>query len=361
MAAKGVLGDLNPLGDGSCRSLAGDGACVPKILPAAELEGSLTGSSLFGFVVADSGIDHQSRCRTPFTGATMPAKKGSIRDKVRALREKNAAAGAADPADVPHVPPPAAAAEASAESIHGDTGGERRGELEREQNQENAALREQKREEPEPEPEEQHTERAAEEQRQLEEHAKRQEAERQRAEREAEELRTQEEEAKGAEDARLLAEEAGRVQEEGSRTGGEDARTLEDCVLSTVLHEKCAAAGDGDGAAAQETAQEYKEEAQDEFEDAAGEEPQLSEQERLKLWREAARARAGTSAQPADAEQQPERPAAVALRGFDGEAAQSGRGGGAGAAAAGDGIGVWVADHRVDLGRCGACCINPKT
>ena len=45
MAAKGVLGDLNPLGDGSCRSLADNGARVPKILPtvAAELEGSLTG------------------------------------------------------------------------------------------------------------------------------------------------------------------------------------------------------------------------------------------------------------------------------------------------------------------------------
>jgi len=41
VAAKGVLGDLNPLGDGSCRSLAYNGARVPKILPAAELEGSL--------------------------------------------------------------------------------------------------------------------------------------------------------------------------------------------------------------------------------------------------------------------------------------------------------------------------------
>jgi len=43
VAAKGVLGDLNPLGDGSCRSLADNGARVPKILPAAELEGSLIG------------------------------------------------------------------------------------------------------------------------------------------------------------------------------------------------------------------------------------------------------------------------------------------------------------------------------
>ena len=41
MAAKGVLGDLNPLGDGSCRSLADNGARVPKVLPAAELEGTL--------------------------------------------------------------------------------------------------------------------------------------------------------------------------------------------------------------------------------------------------------------------------------------------------------------------------------
>jgi len=29
--------------DGSCLSLADNGVCVPKILPAAELEGSLTG------------------------------------------------------------------------------------------------------------------------------------------------------------------------------------------------------------------------------------------------------------------------------------------------------------------------------
>jgi hypothetical protein len=42
VAAKGMLGDLNPLGDGPCRSLADDGARVPKILPAAELEGFLT-------------------------------------------------------------------------------------------------------------------------------------------------------------------------------------------------------------------------------------------------------------------------------------------------------------------------------
>jgi hypothetical protein len=43
VVAKGVLRDLNPLGDGSCRSLADNGARVPKILPAVELEGSLTG------------------------------------------------------------------------------------------------------------------------------------------------------------------------------------------------------------------------------------------------------------------------------------------------------------------------------
>jgi hypothetical protein len=42
VAAKGMLGDLNPLGDGQCRRLADNGARVPKILPAAELEGFLT-------------------------------------------------------------------------------------------------------------------------------------------------------------------------------------------------------------------------------------------------------------------------------------------------------------------------------
>jgi hypothetical protein len=43
VAAKGVFGDLNPLGDSPCRSLADSGARVPKILPMVELEGFLTG------------------------------------------------------------------------------------------------------------------------------------------------------------------------------------------------------------------------------------------------------------------------------------------------------------------------------
>jgi hypothetical protein len=37
VATEGVLGDLNPLGDGPCRSLADNGARVPKVLPAADL------------------------------------------------------------------------------------------------------------------------------------------------------------------------------------------------------------------------------------------------------------------------------------------------------------------------------------
>jgi len=43
VAAKGVLGDRNLLGDSPCRSLADSGARVPKVLPTAELEGFLTG------------------------------------------------------------------------------------------------------------------------------------------------------------------------------------------------------------------------------------------------------------------------------------------------------------------------------
>jgi hypothetical protein len=38
-----VLRDLHPLGDSPCRSLADSGACVPKVLPTAELEGFFTG------------------------------------------------------------------------------------------------------------------------------------------------------------------------------------------------------------------------------------------------------------------------------------------------------------------------------
>jgi len=33
VAAKGMLGDLNPLGDGPCRSLADNGARVPNPMP----------------------------------------------------------------------------------------------------------------------------------------------------------------------------------------------------------------------------------------------------------------------------------------------------------------------------------------
>jgi len=42
VATKGMLGDLNPLGDGPC-CLADHGARVPEVLPAAELEGFLAG------------------------------------------------------------------------------------------------------------------------------------------------------------------------------------------------------------------------------------------------------------------------------------------------------------------------------
>ena len=43
VAAEGMFGNLNPLGDGPGRSLADHGARVPEVLPAAELEGFLTG------------------------------------------------------------------------------------------------------------------------------------------------------------------------------------------------------------------------------------------------------------------------------------------------------------------------------
>ena len=39
--AHGMLGNLNPLGDGPDRSLADHGARVPEVLPAAELEGDI--------------------------------------------------------------------------------------------------------------------------------------------------------------------------------------------------------------------------------------------------------------------------------------------------------------------------------
>ena len=43
VATEGMLGNLNPLGDGPGRSLADHGARVPEVLPAAEPEGFLAG------------------------------------------------------------------------------------------------------------------------------------------------------------------------------------------------------------------------------------------------------------------------------------------------------------------------------
>ena len=46
VATEGMLGNLNPLGDGPGRSLADHGARVPEVLPAAELEGFLPGLTI---------------------------------------------------------------------------------------------------------------------------------------------------------------------------------------------------------------------------------------------------------------------------------------------------------------------------
>ena len=43
VASEGVLRHVHPLGDSPRRCLADGGACVPKVLPAAELEGILAG------------------------------------------------------------------------------------------------------------------------------------------------------------------------------------------------------------------------------------------------------------------------------------------------------------------------------
>ena len=46
VATEGMLGNLDPLGDGPGRSLADHGARVPEVLPAAELEGFLSGAAV---------------------------------------------------------------------------------------------------------------------------------------------------------------------------------------------------------------------------------------------------------------------------------------------------------------------------
>ena len=60
VATEGMPGNLDPLGDGPGRSLADHGARVPEVLPAAELEGFLTGLTIamprepvFGAAVGD--------------------------------------------------------------------------------------------------------------------------------------------------------------------------------------------------------------------------------------------------------------------------------------------------------------------
>jgi len=46
VAVEGMFSNLNPLGDGPGRSVADHGARVPEVLPAAELEGFLTGLTI---------------------------------------------------------------------------------------------------------------------------------------------------------------------------------------------------------------------------------------------------------------------------------------------------------------------------
>jgi len=69
VATEGMLGDLNPLGDSPCRSLADNGARGPKVLPAAELEGFLTGlivamplEPVYGAAVGDDVFFLAQRC-----------------------------------------------------------------------------------------------------------------------------------------------------------------------------------------------------------------------------------------------------------------------------------------------------------
>jgi hypothetical protein len=82
VATEGMLGDLNPLGDGPCRSLADHGARVPEVLPAAELEGFLAGliiampRELYGASVVDDVEEAQEFAVEASAGGDYAGQEG---------------------------------------------------------------------------------------------------------------------------------------------------------------------------------------------------------------------------------------------------------------------------------------------
>ena len=73
VATEGMLGNLNPLGDGPGRSLADHSACVPEVLPAAELEGFLF------FLIKASSLGSIAMPREPVFGAAQDL--GRVRNR----------------------------------------------------------------------------------------------------------------------------------------------------------------------------------------------------------------------------------------------------------------------------------------
>ena len=83
VATEGMFGNLNPLGDGPGRSLADHGARVPEVLPAAELEGFLTGliiamplEPVLGAAVGDDVEEAQELAMDPTRGADDTRQEG---------------------------------------------------------------------------------------------------------------------------------------------------------------------------------------------------------------------------------------------------------------------------------------------
>ena len=283
-------------------------------------------------------------------------KKGSIRDKVRALREKNAAAGSSEAFEGNKDAATAATAATAAQVLTAEAAasatqtppfvvqGEAEVQLQEQELQQEQELRQQEgqgqeedQKHQQPTGEEDGTELLA-----------GLVPERQDSARGVTGVCGREEDANSPDDARPHEE-----QKEGELEGNKHKRDEEARLAQHFDDVHGSGAGIEDGVFAQVVEQEsdQQEEPVQHYEvlegaGGTGEEndQQLTEAERLKLWREAARVRAGASPQQSQAEQPPEN---VVLRGYDDEEVRHGRTGGGAAGSASGGLEVWVADHKV--------------
>ena len=88
VASEGVLRHVHPLGDSPRRGLADGGACVPKVLPAAELEGILAGLIVAVPLEPAGGAAVSNDVEEPQELAVEPPAGGEEQDNLICPKEK---------------------------------------------------------------------------------------------------------------------------------------------------------------------------------------------------------------------------------------------------------------------------------